>query len=47
MKMLEWMKISPKVVPEGPIDSSLSLLHIMASWLFGAKPLSEPTVAYS
>ena len=36
------IKISPKIVPKGPIENNPALVQIMAWCLIGDKPLSEP-----
>ena len=35
-----------KYIPKGPVDNKPSLVQIMAWHLFGAKPLSEPMMAW-
>ena len=41
-KVWNWIKISLKFVPRGPINNIRALVHIMAWRRLGDKPLSEP-----
>ena len=45
-KFFDSFQISPKFVPEGPIDNKSALVQVMACRLFGAKPLPEPRLPY-
>ena len=43
MKMLEFsIQFSLQFVPQGPVDKKSALVQVMASCLFGSKPLPEP-----
>ena len=47
IKISEFWFISLKIFPKGSIDSNPALVQIMAwRWIFQAKPLSEPMIAY-
>ena len=39
-----FIKISPNLFPEGPMDNNTALVWIMAWRRIGDKPLSEPTM---